>query len=201
MVEKPPPRQGAWVPFLVWEDSTCPGRTKRVGHNWVYKSKTCAPKQREATAVRSQCTTTKQQPHLPQIEKTCAQQQWSNAAKNEFKKKKSLHLHSREHRFHSWLGAKIPNARQCGKKKKKSLDASYYHEHPVNCKLMNCGVQLTGNPPRFQEDSSSSPLTPRGHTAVLFSRIHFYPKFFYRMSTDCNRLFFLSLFSKGKGLK
>ena len=151
--------------------------------------------------MRSQCTTTKRQPHLPQIEKTCAQQQWSNAAKNEFKKKKkvSTSIPGNTGSIPDWeLRSRMPGSMG---KKKKSLYASYYHEHPVNCKLMNCGVQLTGNPPRFQEDSSSSPLTPRGHTEVLFSRIHFYPKFFYRMSTDCNRLFFLSLFSKGKGLK
>ena len=42
----------------------------------------CVPQQREATAMRSPCTTLKSSPRSPQLEKAHAQQQRPNAAKN-----------------------------------------------------------------------------------------------------------------------
>ena len=71
------PMQGTWVRPLVREDPTCRWATKPVCHNyWA-----CAP-QREATTMRSPCTTMKSRPRSLQLEKAHAQQRRPNAAIN-----------------------------------------------------------------------------------------------------------------------
>ena len=75
------PMQGTWVQSLVRGDSTCYRETKPMCHNyWACVLQllkllpaTCAL-QREATAMRSRCTTTKSSHCSPQLEKACMQQ-------------------------------------------------------------------------------------------------------------------------------
>ena len=96
------PMQGTWVRALVWEDPTCRRATKPVHHNcwacalesvshnyWarvlqVLKPASWEPmlRTREATAMRSLCTTTRSGPHSPQLEKARAQQQRPNATRH-----------------------------------------------------------------------------------------------------------------------
>ena len=103
------PMQGTQVRALVQEDPTCCGATKPMRHNyWAWALKpvshnywVCVPQllspcattteahmpraralqQREATAMRSPCTTTKSNPLSLQLEKGYAQQRRPNAAK------------------------------------------------------------------------------------------------------------------------
>ena len=56
------PMQRTWVPSLVWEDFTCCGATKLMGHN--YGALEPVPCSREATAMRSLCMATREQPLL-----------------------------------------------------------------------------------------------------------------------------------------
>ena len=83
--------QGTWVQSLVGEDPTCHGATKPMCHNYFSCSAT-----REATAMRSLCTTTKSSLHSWQLEEACMQQQRPSIAKNKYvnlkKKKKKLIL-------------------------------------------------------------------------------------------------------------
>ena len=57
------PMQGTWVWSLVWEDLTWCGGTKPMGHTyWSPQALETTP--REATAMRSPCITTREQPPL-----------------------------------------------------------------------------------------------------------------------------------------
>ena len=85
------PMQGTWVRALVWEDPTCHGAIKPVRHNywaccalepvshnyWAHVPQLWSPRAsspcsatREATAMRSSCTTTKSSPCSLQPEKS-----------------------------------------------------------------------------------------------------------------------------------
>ena len=104
------PMQGTWVQSLVWEDPTWHGATKPMCHNywvcalepvshsyWAHVPQLLKPvclglcsTTREATAMRSLCTTTKSSPCSPQQEKARTQQWRPNTAQiNKLKKKKS----------------------------------------------------------------------------------------------------------------
>ena len=92
--------QGTLVRALVQEDPTCRGATKPMCHNywawalepashnyWGHMPQLLKPvclelcsATREATTMRSPCTTTKSSPHLPQVEEAHAQQRRPNAA-------------------------------------------------------------------------------------------------------------------------
>ena len=96
------PMQGTRVRALVQEDPTCRGATKPVCHSywactlepanhnyWAHVPQLLKPVRlepvlptREATAMRSPCTTTKSSPRSLQLEKAHVQQQRPNAAKN-----------------------------------------------------------------------------------------------------------------------
>ena len=96
------PMQGTQVRSLVREDPTCHEATKPVcysywawaleatNHNyWAHTPQLLKPRHltpcsatREATAMRSPCTTTKSSPHSPQLEKACMQQRRPNTARN-----------------------------------------------------------------------------------------------------------------------
>ena len=96
------PMQGTWVQSLVWEDPTWHGATKPMCHNywvcalepvshsyWAHVPQLLKPvclglcsTTREATAMRSLCTTTKSSPCSPQLEKACVQQWRPNTTKN-----------------------------------------------------------------------------------------------------------------------
>ena len=74
------PTQGTQVRALVREDPTCRRTTKPVRHNyWAHMPQLLKPMYlepcsatREATAMRSPCTTTKSSPRSPQLEKARA---------------------------------------------------------------------------------------------------------------------------------
>ena len=95
--------QGTWVRALVRDDPTCCRATKprepqllslhsrahepqllspRATTTEAHVPRAHSPQQREATAMRSPCTTTKSSPRSPQPEKARTQQQRPNAAKN-----------------------------------------------------------------------------------------------------------------------
>ena len=87
--------QGTQVLPLVWEDPTCCGATKPVHHNylawalepvshnyWSLRAYSPSSATREATTVRSLCTTMKGSSCLSQLEKALVQQQRPNATKN-----------------------------------------------------------------------------------------------------------------------
>ena len=89
------PMQGTRVRALVQEDPTCCKATKPVHHNywacslepashnyWSPHTESPCSAMREATAVKSPCTSTKSSPCSPQLEKARAQQRRPNAAKN-----------------------------------------------------------------------------------------------------------------------
>ena len=105
------PMQGTRVRALIQEDPTCRGATKpvlnlcsracepqllslcstarkpqllspRATTTEARAPRAHAPQQREATAMRSPCTTMKSSPLSPQLEKACAWQRRHNAAKN-----------------------------------------------------------------------------------------------------------------------
>ena len=77
------PMQGTRVRALIWEDPTCHGATKPVRHNyWNLCAQSPCSVTREATAMRSPRTTTKNSPCSPQLQKARAQQRRPNAAKN-----------------------------------------------------------------------------------------------------------------------
>ena len=76
--------QGTRVRALVWEDPTCRGATRPVGHNcWACASGASAPQQREAAIVRGPHTAMKSGPHLLQLEKALAQKRRPNIAINQ----------------------------------------------------------------------------------------------------------------------
>ena len=77
------PMQGTWVPSLAWEDPTCLGATKAVGHNYeacalepvshdygapAHRASRCSPTSK-VRAVRSLNTTTKSSPCWRQPDK------------------------------------------------------------------------------------------------------------------------------------
>ena len=100
--------KGTRVWALVQEDPTCGGATKPERHNVSLRSRAREPQllslhattteahepqllkpvrleptpQQEATAMRNPHTTTKSNPHSPQLEKARVQQQRPNAARN-----------------------------------------------------------------------------------------------------------------------
>ena len=98
------PMEGTRVRSLVWEDPTCHGATKLVHHNywacaleptshnyWSPRAWSLCSATREATAMRSLCTTTKSSllPHCSlQLDKAHMQQWRPNAAKKKKRKKK-----------------------------------------------------------------------------------------------------------------
>ena len=88
-----------WVQFLIWEDPTCPGAVEPVCHTMACAleprhgttegpataeggvlQSLCSPT-REATAVRSPCTTTGEKPQLVETREKPAQQQRPRTAK------------------------------------------------------------------------------------------------------------------------
>ena len=74
--------QWTWVQFLVQEDSTCPGATKPVHHNyWAHALRACAPQQQKPPQ-REDLT--------PQLEKAQMQQWRLSAAINKYIKKQLL---------------------------------------------------------------------------------------------------------------
>ena len=96
------PMQWTWVRALVQEHPTCHGATKPVRHNywacvlelmsqnyWAHEPQLLMPAclelcsaTREATTMRSPCTTVKNSPSSPQLKKAPTQQWRPNAAKN-----------------------------------------------------------------------------------------------------------------------
>ena len=96
------PMQGTRVPSLVWEDPTCHRacalKSPRAMTAEIHLLRTCAPQQKEATAMRSPCITTKSSPCSPPLEKALAQQQRPSATKIKFKKRKKTlnprHVHN-----------------------------------------------------------------------------------------------------------
>ena len=94
--------QGTRVPSLVWEDPTCHRacalKSPQAMTAEIYLLRMCAPRQKEAIAMRSPCTTTKSSPCSPPLEKAPAQQQRPSASKIKFKnRKKKLnprHIHN-----------------------------------------------------------------------------------------------------------
>ena len=98
------PMQGTWVQALVREDPTCHGATKPVRHNywscvlepvshnyWSPRAYSPCSATREATAMRSPCTTTmKSSPRSLQVEKARMQQRRPKQPKT---KRKDLNRH------------------------------------------------------------------------------------------------------------
>ena len=88
----PWPVQGTQVWSLVWEDSMCCGTSKPSCHNyWACVLQWLKPgglesvlQTREATAIRSPLTTTKNSPCSLQLEKAHIKQQRASAAKNKY---------------------------------------------------------------------------------------------------------------------
>ena len=65
------PIQGTWVQSLVWDDPTCHVTTKPRRHNyWAWAPRVPALQAREATTMRSPCTSMKRNPCSPQLEKS-----------------------------------------------------------------------------------------------------------------------------------
>ena len=97
VVKNPPANEGTRVRALVWEDPTCHGATKPVGHNyWAcalepasHNYRACVPQLLKPVCLepvlcnkRSQCTTMKSSLCSPQLEKARVPQQRPNVAKN-----------------------------------------------------------------------------------------------------------------------
>ena len=83
MVKNLPANAGDQVWFLVWEDPTCRGATKRVGHNywacalepgscnyWVCAPRACAPQREKPLQLGAHTPQLESSPHLPQLEKS-----------------------------------------------------------------------------------------------------------------------------------
>ena len=92
------PVQGTRVQALVWEDPTCRGAARPVGHNyWACASGACA-RQREAaivggprTAMKSgPRTAMRSGPRLPQLEKALTQKRRPNKAIHTYIHKKNV---------------------------------------------------------------------------------------------------------------
>ena len=81
--------QGTWVRSLLQEDPTCHGAIKLVRH-WSPHTQSPCSATREATAVRSLCTSTKSSPHSLQLEKAHWQQQRVSITKNKINKQINL---------------------------------------------------------------------------------------------------------------
>ena len=79
------PKQRTWVPFLVWEDSTCCGAIKPVV--CATATEACMPSSpgsatREVTTWDACALQLESGPRSPKLEKACVQQRRPRAAKN-----------------------------------------------------------------------------------------------------------------------